>query len=99
MRISERNAVWWAQHHSIPQAIEWQAIVYQQLRTIPLMPESYSLAPENSKFQYELRQKNVGLGVGGYRRFLQREVDEIHVLTIRRGSQRALRQEDLSLEE
>lgn len=63
----ERNAVWWARNYSLTPAITWQDAVYRQLETIPQMPESDPLAPENPKFDGVLREKNVGLGVGGYR--------------------------------
>ena len=53
----ERNAVWWARNHSLIQAIDWQDVVYRQLETIPEMPESYSLAPENPKFDEVLRER------------------------------------------
>ena len=61
----ERNVVWWARNHSLTEAIDWQDVVYRQLETIPEMLESYSLAPENPKFDEVLREKNVGLSVGG----------------------------------
>lgn len=91
----ERNAVWWARNHSLTQAIDWQDAVYRQIETIPEMPESYALAPENSKFDEELRQKNVGLGVGGYRAVFTVRGDEVHVLTIRRGAQQELKDQDV----
>ena len=91
----ERNAVWWARNHSLTQAIDWQDAVYRQIETIPEMPASYALAPENSKFDEELRQKNVGLGVGGYRAVFTVRGDEVHVLTIRRGAQQELKDQDV----
>ena len=75
---------------SLTQAIDWQDSVYRQLETVPEMPESYSLAPENSKFDEELREKYVGLGVGGYRAVFTVRGNEVHILTIRRGAQREL---------
>ena|GEM_PF-1790967 len=49
-----------------------------------------SVAPENPKFDEELREKHVGLGVGGYRAVFTIRGNEVHVLTIRRGAQREL---------
>jgi plasmid stabilization system protein ParE len=92
----ERNAVWWARNHSLTQAIDWQDTVYRQIETIPKMPESYPLAPENSKFDEELRQKNVGLGGGGYRAVFTVRGDAVHILTIRRGAQQELSDQDIS---
>ena len=54
------------------------------------MPESYSLAPENPKFDEVLREKNIDLGAGGYRAVFTVRGNEVHVLTIRRGAQREL---------
>ena len=91
----ERNVLWWAGNNSLTQAIEWQNAVYDQLETIPQLPESYPLASENLKFAYEIREKNVGLSVGGYRAVFTIHGDQIHILTIRRAAQRGLRPEDL----
>lgn len=37
----ERNAIWWAQHHSINAALEWQEIIYGQIAELAIMPERY----------------------------------------------------------
>jgi hypothetical protein len=37
-----------------------------------------------------LREKNIGLGVGGYRAVFTKQGNEVHILTIRRGAQREL---------
>lgn len=58
----ERNAIWWAQHHSINAALEWQEIIYGQIAELAIMPERHGLAHENSAFQFDLRQKLVGKG-------------------------------------
>ena len=94
-RDIERNAVWWARNHSLAQAIDWQDIVYRQLETIPKMPESYPLASENPKFDVVLREKNIGLGVGGYRAVFTVQGNEVHILTIRRGAQRELGEHEI----
>lgn len=93
----ERNACWWAEHHSIDEAFQWQHYVYQQLAEIVVMPESYALCPEDSLFHVELREKNVGPGRGGYRAIFTIGEEEIYVLTIRSGSQRSLRNRDLDI--
>lgn len=91
----ERNAVWWAQNHSIEQAREWYSTVYEQLESIPEMPTSYPLSPENSRVGMELREKNVGLGRGGYRAVITTGNEQIIVLAVRHFSQDALNPEDL----
>lgn len=92
----ERNAVWWAKNHSLKEAIEWKDAVYDQIESIPKMPESYSLAPENPKFAHDIRQKNVGLGPGGYRAVFKVKGNEVHVLTVRRGAQQQLESDDVA---
>ena len=83
----ERNAVWWAQNHSLDQAVLWQATVYDQLESILLMPESYPLVREADAIGEPLRQRIVGLGRGGYRAVFRITGDAVQVLTIRRGAQ------------
>ncbi|MEZ6128997.1 MAG: type II toxin-antitoxin system RelE/ParE family toxin [Planctomycetaceae bacterium] len=92
----ERNAVWWAEHHSVQQAREWSRAVYRQLEAIPEMPTSHSLSPENPHFSLELREKNVGLGRGGYRAIFTIVNDQVRVFTIRHHSQDALNEADLN---
>jgi len=91
----ERNAVWWAQNHSTEQARKWYTAVYEQLRAIPEMPTSYPSSPENSRLRMELREKNVGLGRGGYRAVFTIREGQIVVLAVRHFSQDALNPEDL----
>lgn len=91
----ERNAVWWAQNHSIEEAREWYGKVYERLESIPEMPASYALSPENSRFRIELREKNVGLGRGGYRAVFTTREEQIVVLAVRHFSRDALKPEDL----
>ena len=57
-----RNAAWWAKNHSLDQALKWEAVIKEQLETLQQMPERHSLAPENSKFPFEVREKPIGLG-------------------------------------
>jgi plasmid stabilization system protein ParE len=95
-RDIERNAVWWANRHSIRQALAWQDLVYQQLAEIAHMPESYPLSPENGRVPVELRQKSVGLGRGGYRAIFSIQGTEIRILAVRRAAQDALHRDDLA---
>jgi plasmid stabilization system protein ParE len=95
----ERNAVWWAEHHSFEQAVKWKAAVYEQLVSIPQMPESYALAPENPLFRDEIRQKSVGLGRRGYRAVFAVRREIILLLTVRRGAEHPLDPTDVDLPE
>ncbi len=45
-----RNAVWWADHHSLSKAEEWMAEVYRQIDDLRIMPERHGLAREDSEF-------------------------------------------------
>ena len=43
----DRNAIWWADNHSVEQAITWIQTIRQQLKALSTMPERFSIAPEN----------------------------------------------------
>lgn len=43
----QRNAEWWASHHSRSQAEEWFYCVYDQIEAIANAPLSYGLSAEN----------------------------------------------------
>jgi len=91
-----RNANWWAEHHSEPQAVVWVNKLRQQFRTLADMPERFSLAPENEQFDYDVRQMLVGLGKRPSYRAIYTIVDRrVIILTVRRGAEAPLRVEDL----
>jgi hypothetical protein len=95
-RDIERNAVWWATHHSLDQAIRWSDEVYRQLSTLRTMPLRHGLASENDRFPYELRQQLVGLGDRPvYRAVYTIHDDTVYVLTVRRGSQERIGADEL----
>ena len=84
----DRNALWWSEHHSIDQAIEWKDTIYDQLDTLNEYPERCSTALENAAHPEELLQFLVGLGKQrSYRAIFTIRDDEVHVLTVRRASQ------------
>ena len=58
----EGNAQWWAENHSVDQAVRWFYAVREQLNSLRIFPEGQSLSPENPESPYELREKLVGLG-------------------------------------
>ena len=67
-RDIDRNADWWADHHSVEQAVRWSDKVYDQISTLASFPESNGLSSENDGFPYAIRDKVVGLGSRpGYR--------------------------------
>lgn len=83
-----RNASWWAENHSLDEALRWHDLVYEQLKEILDSPESYSLSEENDEFKYELREKLVGLGRRKTYRAIFTVIDsEVRILAVRRGAQ------------
>ena|SRR5579872_4165176 len=91
-RDIDRNADWWAEHHSVEQALQWSDAVYNQLETLAEFPESNSLSAENGEFPYEIRDKLVRLGARpGYRTVFTIKDDMVYVLSVRRGAQDVLR--------
>ena len=51
-----RNANWWADNHSIDQALSWIDTVEKQLQELSQNPHRFGFADENSLFQYEIRR-------------------------------------------
>lgn len=56
-----RNAEWWAENHSSDQAIAWFESIYEQLESLRMMPERFSLALENGSV--EVRRASEGIGI------------------------------------
>ena len=91
-----RNAAWWAENHSSKQAARWLDTIESQLESLADFPESHSLSAENDAFQYEIRDKLLGLGSRpSYRAVFTIKGDTVFVLTIRRGAQDVLRPSDV----
>jgi len=91
-----RNANWWANHHSLDQAIAWVDAVDEQLQSLEERPERFGVAEENEHFPYEIRQMPVGVGSRRTHRaiYIIRE-EEVQVLTVRRGDQDTVRVSEL----
>lgn len=95
----ERNAQWWADNHSVEQAVRWFYAVRKQLRSLRTFSESHGLSPENGDFPYEIRDKLVGLGSHpGYRAVFTIVDDTVHVLTVRSGAEDRLRADDITVD-
>lgn len=91
-----RNAVWWAEHHSYDQAIRWRDAIYQQLESLRKAAERHALAVENPQFNYDLREKLVGLGnQRGYRALFTIREQTVYVLAIHRATQGTVHPDDL----
>jgi len=92
-----QNIEWWSQHRSAEQAGEWCDLVLKQIEGIGVMPESYSLAPENHKTPFELREMLVGLsGETTHRVLFRIQSDTIEVLAVRHVASDSVRFEDLA---
>ncbi|MCA9079999.1 MAG: type II toxin-antitoxin system RelE/ParE family toxin [Planctomycetaceae bacterium] len=95
----DRNATWWANHHSVDQALNWSRTVYDQLDALCEFPFGCSLSPENDKYPIELRDKLVELGSRPrYRAVFTVREHEVIVLAVRAAEQDALRNDDLAVE-
>jgi plasmid stabilization system protein ParE len=83
-----RNMQWWAEHHSVLQAIEFEETVVRQIATLAEMPERFGFAYENNSFEFELRQMPVGLGNRpSFRAIYTVRNCEVVVLAVRRGAE------------
>lgn len=83
-----RNAAWWAEHHSLDQALRWYDAIYEQLEMLLSFPESYAFSAENDGFRYELREKLIGVAHRKTYRAIFTIVEmEVRVLAVRRCSQ------------
>ena len=84
----ERNARWWAEHHSIAQAVEWFECVHNQLKSLVDNPERHGLSMENADFHYEVRDLLVGLASRpSYRAVFTLQGHRVYVLAIRRSAE------------
>lgn len=92
----DRNADWWAKHHSVEQALRWSDAIYDQIETLANFPESNALSSENDDFPYEIRDKLLGLGSRpSYRGVFTIQGDTVFVLTVRRSAQYVVRPSDV----
>ncbi|HQX49438.1 MAG TPA: type II toxin-antitoxin system RelE/ParE family toxin [Planctomycetaceae bacterium] len=89
------NAAWWAETHSLDEALKWYDSVYEQLNELLAFPESHGLAAENDSFPYELREMLVGGKKRTYRAIFTIAGSEVRVLTVRRAAQRAITPSDI----
>ncbi len=92
----EASAVWWAEHRSSEEALRWYDGFVAKLESLQSMPESHSLARENPRVAFDLRELHYGLGSGTTHRALFRIIGTtVEVLTIRHHAQRDLTADDV----
>lgn len=95
----QRNAQWWAKHHSFEQAALWLDTVQGQIETLCDFPEANPLSAENDNFPYEIRDRLVGRGSRRrYRAILTIRDDQIFVLAVRACEEDQLGPEDVELD-
>jgi plasmid stabilization system protein ParE len=95
-RELEGAADWWATHRSPSQAARWYAGFSESLASLSENPERCTVAPENDRFAYEIRELYFGLGSGPtHRAVFTIRGDMVLVLTIRHGAQADLTEADL----
>lgn len=94
----EKNALWWATHHSMEQAARWFNAIHEQLKSLAMLPESNGLSAETGDFPYEIRDKLLGLGSRpSYRAVFTIKDDAVYVLTVCGGAQDLLRPDDVDI--
>ncbi len=90
------EALWWADHHSVSQAIRWHEGFIAALNTLSELPERCPLAPENRRVSFQLYEFHYGSGSRPTHRALFRiEESTVVVLLIRRHSQEEIEADDL----
>ncbi|MEM6692743.1 MAG: type II toxin-antitoxin system RelE/ParE family toxin [Planctomycetota bacterium] len=91
-----RNADWWAENHSLDQALAWTEVIQEQLQQLGSMPERFGLAPENAKFEIEIRQQPIGIGAKKtYRAVFTIRDRSVFILAVRRAAQDALSADEI----
>ena len=95
-RELDEAADWWATHRSVNQATRWYAGFSEALASLAVNPERCPLAPESSRFPYEIRELHYGLGSRPtHRALFTIRRDLILVVTIRHAAQAELTEGDL----
>jgi plasmid stabilization system protein ParE len=88
--------LWWAKHRSAEQAGRWYRAIITRINALSKTARRYSLALENDRFSFEVRQMLFGLGRRPTHRVLFTIRDnDVYVIAIRHVSQRLLRPGDL----
>ncbi len=94
----EGNAQWWADHHSVDQAVKWFFAVRSQILSLDEFPESHPLSYENDEFPYEIREKLVGLGRRpSYRAVFTIRDGTVYVVALLAAEQDRLRPDDVEI--
>jgi plasmid stabilization system protein ParE len=91
-----RDAIWWAQHHSLEQAQRWWDGIWPVINALADRPEQWPLAPENGAFEFELRERHFGLGARPtHRIFFTIRADKVYVLAVNNAARDKLKPGDI----
>jgi plasmid stabilization system protein ParE len=82
---------WLLKQHAGETGIRWFLALEDAIATLSKFPERCQLAPENSRFPFEVRQLLYGRKPHTYRILFTIEGDTVYVLHIRHGRRQPLR--------
>jgi plasmid stabilization system protein ParE len=87
---------WWAENRSVEQADHWEEGLGKAILTLRATYLQHSLAPENRRFPFEVRQLLFGLGRRATHRVLFTVLpDRVSVLTVRHVAREEVGPNDL----
>ena len=82
------HARWWAEHHSVAEAMVWFEVAFKRLDALSEMPRRHPLARENENATEELRELRFGIGKSlTHRAIFWLHNDVADVLTVRHVAQ------------
>ena len=81
---------WLLAEHAGDTGVRWFSGMQKAIASLETFPQRCSLAPENSRFPFEVRQLLYGRKPHVYRILFTIEGDTVHVLHIRRPHQQTL---------
>ncbi len=93
----DRNARWWAKNRSGDQAIRWYEGILEAIYALDENPQRWTVARENDKFPYELRELHYGVSSRPTHRalFAIRDDRSVVVLSVRHAAQQDVTPDDL----
>ena len=91
-----RNALWWAEHRDVDQALRWLDEFMAAIDTLVSNPERHALVREDELFPFPVRQLVFGVGSKPtHRAVFSVEGEKVLVYTIRHLAQDDLTADDI----
>jgi plasmid stabilization system protein ParE len=88
---AQTNHDWWAEHRSAEQAARWYDEFMRAASSLAADPGRHSLAAENDRFPYDIRQLNFGIGSKSTHRLVYAiRPGEVVVLRVRHLAQQPI---------